>query len=137
MKVRARAVASMCAGVVILGGCVADPAPPSTTLASGAPAAGCYDSFVDTIDLMYSGVPDVVGNLTPHDSGDGTCQGLRTRYVYTLVYSPDNGQHAAEFCAANGLQAPQAMDAREATYDWRLNGVSIGPDAYLCMKSAV
>ena len=132
---RTTAWAAAAVGAMLLVGCTGNP--PPTTTPSGPPAAGCYDSYVDTADLSYSGTPNVVGNLTLWDSGDGSCTGVRpNRYSYTLVYSTD-GAVVAAFCTANGLQAPQPLDAREPTYDFRLDGVTIGPDAYLCLGPAV
>ncbi len=141
------------AGVVALGtalllaGCIQPPRPTptttttttsSTTTTTGAPAgpaAGCYDSFVDTADFTYSGTPDVIGNMTLHNSGDGSCTGIHgDPHVLTLVYSPGSSAHASQFCTANGLESPQPLDARSSTYDFRLDGVTIGPDAYLCVQ---
>jgi hypothetical protein len=124
--------------LLALTGCVGDPpAPTTTTTPSGPPSAGCYDSYVDTADLSYTGVPEVVGNLTIWTSGDGTCTGDRPNpNPYTLVYSPGSRQHADLFCIDHGAPGgAQPLDAREPTYDFRLNGVSIGPDAYLCVSS--
>jgi hypothetical protein len=136
MRTRAVIAMSVFAGVMLTGACVPPGGPTTTTTSpSGPPAAGCYDSFVDTADLSYTGVPNVEGNLTLHLSSDGTCQDLHSHaYSYTLVLALPGWPNPSTFCAANGMQTPQALDAREATYDFRLNGVTIGPDAYFCVK---
>ena len=66
-------IAVVASSLLALGACV----PPSPA----APSAGCYDNTVFNdpgdayADYFYTGARNTAGNMTFHDSSDGTCSG--------------------------------------------------------------
>lgn len=78
-------------GYVFDDGCTPEP--------SG-PPAGCYDNYGGDVDIVYSGTPNVLGNIVGHFSFDGSCSGAPFA-TGTLVLA-DNATDANTICTTLG-----------------------------------
>jgi hypothetical protein len=95
-------------GVVALSGSSCQPPPSGTTTTAstsvpGNPPAGCYSGASNQADYLYSGTPNVLGNMKPYVRGGGCTVPYNYAQQDALVVSPAGDPFAAgAICASIG-----------------------------------
>jgi hypothetical protein len=112
----------MMVGSVVAAGCIPPTTGGGTTTTVGTPPVGCLNGTAN--DFLYSGTPNVEGNLVEYASTNGTCTGAVVDATGTVVIGAGEPAATAE-CSELGRDDGSAFEPT-------VLGITMPADHWIC-----